>query len=319
MLAKILKREETGVTLVLFLLVALFGTITDEFLTLRTWGSLATFASVLGTIAIGSTVLMIAGEFDLSVGSTAALAGMIFAVGVVDHEMNTYMMAAVAIGVGATIGLINGIVTLTTQIPSFITTLGSLMIWRGVVLGMSEGIPVSLMEDRSGVILWFGTNIGSGFYSAVLWWIGCALIFYFTLKHTKLGNHIHATGGDAVAARGMGVNTFGVKLFCFIFSGVMAALAGLILFSQLRDLSPTAGESYELFAIASAVIGGTLLRGGSGTIIGTLMGTLLIGVVQSGLIHAGVQSYWFRTFVGLLLVIAVIMNIQLKKLSEKMK
>ena len=116
----------------------------------------------------------------------------------------------------------------------------------------------------------------------------------------------------------MGINTNRVKLTCFVLSGALASFAGITLFSQLRDISPTAGEGYELYAIAAAVIGGTSLRGGEGTILGTLLGAILIGVVQSGLVHAGVDSYWFRTFVGFVLIVAVVINVRLKQFQTSM-
>lgn len=302
----------------LLVLVGIFSLTSRDFMTLRTWGSVATFASVLGVIALGATVLMVAGEFDLSVGSVAALCGMVFAIGVVKHERSTYAMVALSLGIGAGAGLLNGLVTLGTRIPSFITTLGAMLLWRGVVLGASGGFPISLVEARSGVLLWFGASLGEGFYTAVLWWVALAAGLSWLLHFSAFGNHVLATGGDPAAARGMGVNTTRVKLACFTLSGFLAGLAGLILFSELQDLSPTAGESYELYAIASCVIGGTSLSGGQGGLLGTVLGTLMIGVIQAGLVHAGIDSYWFRSFVGLLLVAAVVLNIRLKRLAAAM-
>lgn len=316
MLRWFLKYEEAGVVLALLTLVVIFASINAEFMTLRTWGTIFTFTAVMGIIALGATLLMVAGEFDLSVGSVCALAGMLFAMGVVNFELSTYLMLPVVIVVGGLLGFLNGFVTLWTGIPSFITTLGTMLIWRGVVLGATAGMSISLLEGRTGAMGWFGSDMGEGLYSAVVWWVGLALILHLLFKYTKLGNHILATGGNARAARAQGVNTNKIKILCFTLSGALAALAGVVLFSQLQDLSPTAGDSYELYAIASAVIGGTLLTGGRGTIVGTLLGTLLIGVVQAGLVHSGIDSYWFRGFVGLLLVLSVILNMRIKRWSE---
>lgn len=311
-----LKYEEAGVIIALLALVITFASLNSEFMTLRTWGTIFTFAAVMGIIALGATLLMVAGEFDLSVGSVCALAGMLFAMGVVNHDYSTYAMLPLVLVVGCVLGFLNGFITLSTGIPSFITTLGTMLIWRGVVLGTTGGFSISLVEGRAGAMTWFGTDMGEGLFSAVLWWVGLAAALHLLFKYTRLGNHILATGGNARAARAQGVNTGKIKILCFTLSGALASLAGVILFSQLQDLSPTAGESYELYAIASAVIGGTLLTGGSGTIVGTLLGTLLIGVVQAGLVHSGIDSYWFRGFVGLLLVVSVILNMRIKKWSE---
>lgn len=312
----LLKYEEAGVTLALLALVLVFSSMNAEFMTLRTWGTIFTFTAVMGIIALGATLLMVAGEFDLSVGSVCALSGMLFAMGVVNHGYNSYTVLIAVVAIGATLGFLNGFVTLWTGIPSFITTLGTMLIWRGVVLGVTGGFSISLVDPRSGSLLWFGADMGNGLYSGVIWWLAIAALLHFLFQYTKVGNHILATGGNARAARAQGVNTSKIKLLCFSLSGALAALAGVVLFSQLQDLSPTAGESYELYAIASAVIGGTLLTGGRGTIIGTLLGTLLIGTVQAGLVHAGIDSYWFRGFVGFFLVISVVLNMRIKKWSE---
>ena len=316
--ARVLRFEETGVVLALIALTILFSSLSAEFMTLQTWGNILSFAVVIGVIALGATLLMIAGEYDLSVGSNTAVAGMIFAMGVETWQQNSYAMMALALAASTLLGFVNGLVTLTTRIPSFITTLGALFVWRGAVLAVSGGTPVSLSSARSGAMTWFGTNLGNGFYSAVLWWIGLAIVLSWVLKNTRFGNHMFATGGDADAARSMGVNTTRIKLLTFTLCGFLAGLAGVILFSVLPDLSPTSGESYELYAIAAAVIGGTALSGGSGTILGTLLGTLLMGVVQTGLVHAKVENYWFRTFVGLMLVLAVILNVRIKVWVERL-
>lgn len=312
-LSQLLKRyDETSALFALGVLILAFAFLTDDFMSLRTWGSITTFGSILGIVAIGSTLLMIAGEFDLSVGSTAALSGMVFAIGITEWQVNSYLMTLIALSIGIGVGFLNGWLTLTTGIPSFITTLGTMLAWRGVVLAVSNGFPISLVEDREGVLLWFGSQIGQGFYTAVLWWIGIAIGLSLILNLSAFGNHVFAAGGDPSAARGMGVNVRRIKLWSFVICSFLAALSGIILFSELQDLSPTAGENYELYGIACAVIGGTSLKGGKGTIIGTVFGTLLIGVVQSGLVHVGIDSYWFRTFVGILLILAVILNLKFK-------
>ncbi|MBI4422633.1 MAG: ABC transporter permease [Elusimicrobia bacterium] len=308
--------EEAGAAAALLSLLILFTALSPGFATLRTAGNVLTFAAVLGVIALGSTLLMAAGEFDLSVGSMAALAGMLFAMGTARWSCDTYAMAGVALAVGTLLGLLNGAITLSTGIPSFITTLGTMLLWRGAVLGVSGGFPVSWLDERRGVLIWLGSTLGAGLSSGALWWLAAAGLLAWLLKATPFGNHVLATGGNAAAARGMGVNTRRVKLACFGASGLLASLAGLILFSQLRDLSPTAGESYELYGIASAVIGGTPLAGGAGTIGGTVLGTLIIGVVQAGLVHSGIDSYWFRCFVGVLLVGSVIVNVRLKRVAQ---
>lgn len=310
-----LARDEAGAAAALLALLVLFTCLSPEFLTVRTLGGVLTFASVLGVIALGATILMTAGEFDLSVGSIAALAGMLFALGTA-KGYNTYALAAGAVAVGAALGWLNAAVTLRTGIPSFITTLGAMLLWRGAVLGMSGGFPVSLLDERHGALLLLGGKLGDGLSAGAFWWLALAALLAWLLKSTPFGNHVLATGGNPTAARSQGVNTHRIKRVAFVLSGALAALSGLILFAQLQDLSPTAGDTYELYAIASAVIGGTALSGGSGTVVGTALGTLTLGVVQAGLVHAGIDSYWFRSFVGALLVGAVVLNLRLKRAAE---
>lgn len=310
------KWDEAGVAIALLSLTLIFTILAPEFLTLRTWGSIATFASVLGIIALGSCLLMTAGEFDLSVGSVCALTGMLFAMGTVQGGQSTWLMAAITLSLGAVLGLLNGWITLTTQIPSFITTLGTMLIWRGVVLAVSGGFPVSLVSEREGALALLGSPLGHGFSTGVFVWLALALGFTWMLKLTSFGNQLLATGGNPNAARSMGVPTTRIKLLTFSLSGFLAALAGIVLFAQLQDLAPTAGENYELFGIAAAVIGGTALTGGVGSVIGAVLGTLLMGVIQAGLVHVGIDSYWFRSFVGLLLVLSVMLNLWLKRTGK---
>lgn len=314
-LTRLLRSDEAGAAAALAALVVGFAALSPDFLTARTFGGILTFASVLGVIAISSTILMTAGEFDLSVGSIAALCGMLFAMGTVKGA-NTFALLAGAVALGAALGALNAAVTLSTKIPSFITTLGAMLLWRGAVLGLSGGFPVSLLDERHGALLLLGAKLGEGLSAGALWWLSLAAVLGWLLACTPFGNHVMATGGNPIAARSQGVNTHRVKLRCFVLSGALSALAGTILFAQLQDLSPTAGDTYELYAIAAAVIGGTALGGGSGTVLGTVLGTLIIGVVQAGLVHAGIDSYWFRSFVGALLVGAVVLNIRLKRVAE---
>lgn len=308
--------KETGVLLALISVVLVFGVISDNFLSLDTFGSIATVSTEIGILALGATLLMIAGEFDLSIGSNFALSGMVFALLITSYGLNSFLAFVIALLVGSLVGLFNGLITLKTKIPSFITTLGTMMIVRGVVLIVTDGFPIAALNN-SGMMTVFNTGWGAGFQSSLLIWLGLCAAAVYVLNFHPFGSVIMATGGNEEAAFAMGIKVTSAKIACFIVSGACAALAGTIQFSHLMSLSPTAGEQYELRAIAIAVIGGTALAGGSGTIMGTLLATLIMGVLASGLVQAGVSTYWFRALVGMILVLAVVMNTSFKRLKDK--
>ncbi len=312
----LLKTKEISVLFGLGLLLLIFSALSENFLSMTSISSIASVSTEMGILALGATILMIAGEYDLSIGSNFALSGMIFALLTTTYNFPPLLALVLALITGLIIGLINGLVTLSTKIPSFITTLGTMLIFRGIVLVVTDGFPIAALESNE-VIGLFATDIGYGLKSSLLWWIMIGAYLFYILNWHARGNHIMATGGNEEAAFSMGVKVKRVKLWCFILTGLLASLAGVVQYSHLMSLSPTAGEQYELRAIAIAVIGGTTLNGGSGTIFGTILATLIMGVLASGLVQAGVSTYWFRALVGLILVMAVIMNTNLKRLYQR--
>jgi simple sugar transport system permease protein len=273
-----------------------------QFFNVANFQSIAALSAEVGVVALGATMLIIAGEFDLSVGSTFALAGMIFSMLITKSGFSAFTAMLVVLAVAIGIGFVNGIITLKAKVPSFITTLGVLMIVRGAVLAMTGGWPVAWTDDPS-----FFMRLMSGNYSTV-WWLALALVAHLILLWTPFGNWLFAVGGNAGAARAVGIRVDRVKLSAFILSSVFASLAGVMQFSRMSSFSPTYGEGLELEAITATVIGGTLLAGGRGAILGTVLGTILISMLSSGLIMSGVQVYWYRIFVGVILISAVVMN-----------
>lgn len=312
----IIHLKEIGVLVALISIVTIFGVISDGFLSMETFGSIATVSTEIGIMALGATILMIAGEFDLSIGSNFALSGMVFAVLIENFQVNSFLALIAALLCGSLVGLFNGLVTLKTKIPSFITTLGTMMIFRGLVLIVTDGFPIAALTNNH-VMKLFSFDFGDGFKSSLLVWLILGVLVHYVLNFHPFGSVIMATGGNTDAAYAMGIKVSSAKLRCFILSGLFAALAGVIQFAHMMSLSPTAGEQYELRAIAIAVIGGTALTGGSGTIVGTMLATLIMGVLASGLVQAGVSTYWFRALVGVILVLAVVMNTRFKRLKDK--
>jgi simple sugar transport system permease protein len=219
----------------------------------------------------------------------------------------------IALGIASCIGLANGIITVRTGIPSFITTLGTMMFLRGILLAVSRGFTISY-SGHSTFITALSLRFAGGFRTSVFWFIGLAILFAMILGRTRYGNWVFATGDDKEVARAMGVNPDRVKLTNFMLSGVLAGFAGCVNLARFKLVDPTMGMGMELEAISAAVIGGTLLSGGYGSIVGAFIGAILIGMIRSGLILAGAPTYWYQAFIGVILIVAAIINIRIRRM-----
>lgn len=305
-------------SIILFLLTCtLFLILQHDFFSLSTWATIFTSSADIGVIVIGVTFLMIAGEFDLSVGSNLALSGMIFA-SLSTAQSSSLLSLALALMTGSFIGFINGFLTLALNIPSFIVTLSMMLACRGLVLLLTNGFPI-FIEQPNTVMTWFGADLGHGMLMSIAWFIAIGFYLNFIVNKTKTGNHLQATGLDTRVAKTMGINTTKIKMIAFVTCGALAALAGVMQISHLNSLSPTAGEQYELYAIAAAVIGGNSLKGGTGSILGAMLGIVLINVIDTGLIQAGVSIYWYRMFLAILLIATATLNLKSSANTFKLK
>ncbi|MFP4178832.1 MAG: ABC transporter permease [Spirochaetaceae bacterium] len=312
--AKVFRVKEIGPLIGLVVIMIVFSILSDKFLRWGNINGILTMTAELGIVAVGVCMLMIAGEFDLSVGSIYAVIPMVGAL--LANAGVPYLLAFIlALGTAVLIGLFNGFIVLKTGIPSFIVTLGGLMFYRGVILAVSGGFPIKLDSDNKVVLLeMLGTRIEALGYirASSLWLIGVTALFTIVLTSTKFGNHVSAVGGNRETAKAVGIDVRRIKYTCFALSSVMAGLAGFTMFGRFYGVAPTAGNLMELEAIAACVIGGALLKGGYGSIVGAFIGALLVAVLRSGLILAGAPAYWYRGFIGVVLVIAVIMNTKIR-------
>ena len=213
----------------------------------------------------------------------------------------------------ALIGLLNGMIVIKAKIPSFIATLGSMMFFRGVLLAVSRGFTIDYLGEETRFLNALGGKIFFGMRASGIWFILGTVVLSIILTQTKYGNHVSAVGGNAGTSKAVGINVNKVKIINFITCAVFAGLAGFTMFGRFHSIDPTAGTLLELEAIASAVIGGTLLTGGYGSIVGAFIGAFLIGVMRSGLILAGAPSYWYQGFIGVILVVSVIINTKIRK------
>ncbi|RKX80167.1 MAG: ABC transporter permease [Spirochaetes bacterium] len=310
--SRLLRVKEIGSLSGLLIIIIIFSLLSGKFLTRENFIGIFTITSELGIIAIGVCFLMIAGEFDLSVGSVFAVAPMI---GALLGKIGVPMVGAffVSLFASAVIGYFNGLIVIKTGIPSFIVTLGAMMFYRGVLLAVSGGFTITFMGEDTAFLDALGGKIFMGMRASGIWFIAATIIFSIVLNNTKYGNHVFAVGGNPGTAKALGINVNRVKLINFVLCSVMAGLAGFTMFGRFHSIDPTAGSLHELEAIASAVIGGALLTGGYGSIVGAFIGAFLIGVMRSGLILAGAPSYWYQGFIGVVLVISVIINTKIRK------
>ncbi len=292
-----------------------FSFTATRFLTADSFAGIINIASELGIMATGVTFLMISGEFDLSVGSVFGFSAMLFAI-TATNGIPLIIGLLLALLAAAVIGMLNGYITVHFQIPSFITTLGALMLWRGVLLAITGGFPVRYWES-SPVLDFLNGHLWGEFRASAVWFLVLIFLFNFILLKTRYGNATYATGGNKDAARLLGVSVNQIKIGNFILCSVLAGFAGCIQFARFCSVDPVRGQNMELEAIAAVVVGGTLMTGGYGNLIGTLMGVLLIGMLRSGLVMAGAPAYWYQAFVGLILIIAVILNTHIKRWSLK--
>ena len=259
--------------------------------------------SINGLIAFGVTIVIISGGIDLSVGSTLAFSGMV-AAQLISNGVPSPIAFLIALVTGAIIGSINGVLIAKGKLQPFIATLGAMMVFRGLTLYISNGVPVSRLGE--GFIGWIGRGYFMGIPIPAIILILVFIVFAIFLTHTVFGKRIYAIGGNARAAKLSGINVERNIIYIYMISGLLAAFAGVILTSRLDSAVPTAGISYELNAIAAAVIGGTSLTGGRGKASGTLIGVLIIAVLINGLNLLGISAYLQQITTGLIIIFAVI-------------
>jgi len=310
------------ITLVAILVLLTIFVPNQTFFTWRSFSGIVNAATLTGILTIGITLLMICGEFDLSVGALMAVGAFLF--GSITMNGGNQLLAVLAgLAVPALLGAFNGFLLIRTGIPSFIVTLGTQAIYRGALYLLSGGIMLQTIAEAPvyGVFngrLDFVANLikDANFRTSLFWLLGMVAVFQFLLVRTKFGSHLFAVGGNPGAAKATGVNVNRTKLMGFIISGFLAGLAGIMLFSQYKTAKIATGAGEELNAIAAAVVGGTLLTGGSGSIVGALLGVLIISMLRTGIILMKVPfipSDNFVAVVGVTIVAAAIFNYWIRK------
>lgn len=294
-----------GMLVVLLVLMAVMSILAPTFLTSSNLLNIVRQISVVGILAIGVTFVIISTGIDLSSGSVIALVSVV--VGSLVHRDRFPLMVALPAGldVGLLTGLINGTIIAKGKIPPFIVTLGMMTAARGAALLYTGGYPIGNLSDAFKVI---GQGDLLGIPVPILIFLFVSLVSYLILNHTKFGRYVYAIGGNEQAAVIAGINVDKYKIMIYSFAGLLSALGGIILTSRIASGQPTAGVMYELDAVAAAVIGGTSLSGGIGTIGGTVVGALVIGVMNNGLDLLNVSSYWQQIVKGVIITVAVLVD-----------
>ncbi|KGR74212.1 ribose ABC transporter permease [Ureibacillus sinduriensis BLB-1 = JCM 15800] len=290
----------------LILLIIVVSILNPSFLSIANIFNVLRQVSISAIIAFGMTFVILTGGIDLSVGSTLALTGAI-AASLLSSGMDPFLTMGIALIIGLILGAINGVIITKGKVAPFIATLATMTVYRGLTLVYTDGRPISKLGDHYSFQL-FGKGYFLGFPVPVVTMVIAFIVLYFILQKTTFGRRVYAVGGNEEAAKLSGINADRVKIAVYAITGLLASLAALILTSRLNSAQPTAGESYELDAIAAVVLGGTSLNGGKGWIFGTLIGALIIGVLNNGMNLIGVSSFWQQVVKGIVILIAVLMD-----------
>ena len=304
-LRRAITQPEAGSLGLLVLALIVFSLLSKTYLTAGNFSNLLMFTPELGMIALGMTLLMTAGEFDLSVGSVFGFSAVLMWTLINEAGMALELAFLVAMGMAVLIGFINGAMVTRLGIPSFLVTLGMLLVVRGAALYLTEGFPqrtwrveAPLKEILVGEIT-IPTPIGDlRIFASVFWFILFAIILGYILMASRIGNWIQASGGNPMAATARGVRVARTKVSLFVLTAVLAAWAGITSSIRVSAANPNSGTTYELEVIAMTVIGGTVLSGGKGTIIGTVIGVLLLRVMRNGIVLVGVPGLAYNIFIG---------------------
>jgi ribose transport system permease protein len=309
---KVLERFITfGAVIVLFIV---FSVIAPNFFTMRSVVSLLLQTSAVTIMGIGVTFTIITGGIDLSIGSVIALTGTV-AVLAANAGLPVWFSLIVGLFVGAFTGFLNGLLITRLRLPPFIATLGMMMVARGVALTITNAYAYPAADPTFGdlgnnAILAAGPKFPGIPYPVIIM-VAVAIIFQFILTKTRLGRYTYAVGSNEEATRLSGIKVSQIKIICYMISGMLAALVGIILASRMITAQPNSAQGYELNAIASAVIGGVSLMGGVGSVVGTVIGSFIIGILTVGLTMAGANYFMQQIVIGLVVIGAVTVD-QLK-------
>ena len=300
---EIINRFKTGIGLLVLVIVLSF--MSPYFLTIPNLLNIVRQVSIIAIISFGMTMVILTGGIDLSVGSMLAFSGAITAGMIVNSGLNVFLAILIGLAAGTALGLFNGIAVAKAKLPAFIVTLAMMTVARGFTLIYTNGRPISGFNET---FRFFGAGYLGRIPIPVVIMFLLLIVIFVLLKKTPLGRYIYAIGGNEKATKLSGINTDKIKIAVYGLNGFLAAVSGIILTSRLNSAQPMAGEGYELDAIAAVVLGGTSLSGGSGTVIGTIVGALIIAVLNNGLNLLNVSSFYQLVAKGAVILLAVFLD-----------
>ena len=306
------RRREASILLVAVALSFYFSVRTEAFFGSENARVIAEFSAPLAIIAAGQVMLLICGEIDLSVGNVFAFSTWIFYFATTDWGLPIGVAVLVGMLSGSVVGLVNGLITVWIGVPSFITTLGMIFLLNGITLNISNGFPVETPGGET-----FFRFFGGSPYSTVYWALGVIVVMHILLTRTRWGLHTIATGGNFVGASESGVNVRAVKVGAFVLCSTLGALAGMLEATRITSIQPLQGGTQVMFyAVAAAVIGGTSLFGGSGTIIGAALGVLVLAILNLGFILQGISAFTFDLVLGAAIIVSMAFNVTLERIRQ---
>lgn len=303
--------DEFGVLVALLLLYAIFSIAAENFFTLTNFLKVSRQASDFGVMATAMVFVLTLGEIDLSVGAVLTLVNVLTAVAL-REGVPPAAAVALGLGAGAACGFVNGALSILLRIPTIIVTLGTMSVYRGLALVVSKSTPVSQFSRDNFLFEHLGEPV-LGVPASVVAMVVLAIAGHVLLQHTVFGRRVQAIGSNLQAARFSGIRIAQYRMAVMTLSGSVAAVSGILALAFLQSADPKTGEGSELLVIAATVIGGTALTGGSGTVLGAVLGAMIIAVISSGLVFVGLTAYWNKTVIGAMIIAAVAVDCFIKQ------
>lgn len=307
--------SEFRIFVVMFLVIVVLGIIEPSFLRLNNFSNIFKQIATNAILAAGMSFVILTGGIDISVGATLALVGAV-SVDLIANGLNIVLVLLISIAMGALVGLFNGVFIAHFRLQPMIVTLATMSICRGLTNIYTKGAPITLKTSlASGKIYkWIGSgSVLGGIPFALVLVVIIYAMAYYVLNKTTYGRQIYAVGGNEEAARLSGINSTRAKMLAYVVCGVTAALAGIIISARVSSAQPNAGDGYEMDAIAAVVIGGTSLRGGEGRVLYTIIGALIIGMLNNIMNLVGVESYYQTVVKGIVILVAVLLDARTSK------
>jgi simple sugar transport system permease protein len=308
-----LRRREATILVVAVALLLYFQSARSAFLSHDNLVNISQGTAPYAIVAVGEVLLLVSGEIDLSAGMVFTLAPFLMHYAVDYYGMYPILAIVVALLAGAAAGLVNGLVTVLLRVPSFVATLGTLFLIQGITLTTSHAYPAEIPPAAGGLASWFGRAD----WSELIWCVLIVAVFHIVLNRTRWGLHTVAVGGNLLGASEAGIRVARIKIGNFMVTGALAALAGILEAFRTSTIDPSSGGTGAMFtAVSAAVIGGTALAGGSGTVIGALLGALVLAELQNGFNLIGISANPFNIILGAAILLSMILNVHLSRLRR---